>query len=71
VATLNSIVKNHPRDQLGTRVPFRGNFAGTQVGTFSALLNAMRHGFIQAFSESIDGTLRPSDVAVKKSDPSS
>lgn len=62
VAGLNTLVKNKSRDQLGTRVPFHGTFEGTRVGTFTAVLNAVRHGFVQAFSESIEGGIRPRDI---------
>lgn len=62
VATLNTLFKNHRRDQLGTRVPFSGNFERTNVGTWTGIVNTVRNGFIRAFSESIDGTIRPSDV---------
>lgn len=65
VATLNTIFKNHSRDQLGTRVPFSGNFEQTDVSTWTAVANTVRNGFIRAFSESLEGTIRPADVKIE------
>lgn len=55
VSVLARIVKNHPRDQLGTRVPFSGEFEDPEVGTWTAIGNTLRHGFIRAFPAGVEG----------------
>jgi hypothetical protein len=60
---MENLLKNREREQLGTRVPFAGDFSGTEVGTFTAIVNAVRYGFGAAFSEAIEGDIEPSDVA--------
>ncbi len=51
------LFKNHSRDQLGTRVPFSGEFGEVDVATLTAVGNVLRHAFIQAFQERIDDTI--------------
>ncbi len=71
VSVVAFIVKNHSRDQLGTLVPFAGEFEQTEVGTWTAVGNTLRHGFINAFSEGIEGSQSPGDVGDANQDSES
>lgn len=62
VNAMDAILKNPESEQVGTRVPFSGTFEETRVGTWSAIVNAVQYGFGAAFSESVEGSIEPSDV---------
>lgn len=64
VSGLAFIFKNHSRDQLGTRVPIRGEFNEVDVSTLATIGNTVRHAFIQAFSERIDHTVGEGDQPI-------
>lgn len=68
VNVMNDILKNPERHRLGTRVPFSGTFENTEVGTWTAVVNAVRYGFGSAFSEAVEGTLEPRDVETSGGD---
>lgn len=63
VNLMDDVLKNPERRKLGTRVPFAGDFTGTEVGTWTGIVNAVRNGFGAAFSEAIEGRIQPDDVA--------
>lgn len=77
------LVKNKQRDQLGTRIPFQGQFGDPKVGLLATIANMFRHGFIRAFNPTVEGSIDPknilpsgksadgSDVADTKTDPTS
>ncbi|WP_158277302.1 DUF748 domain-containing protein [Opitutus sp. ER46] len=62
VAGLAWLVKNKPRDQVATRVPFRGEFGDSQVGLWATVRNLFRHGFVQAFNPVVEGSVDPDKV---------
>jgi hypothetical protein len=44
------VVKNHPRDQFGTLIPFRGDAEGqTTTDLFATIGNVLRNAFIRAY----------------------
>jgi hypothetical protein len=63
VGAASALLKNQPRDQLGTLVPFSGDLTGsTTVDVFATIGNLLRNAFIRAYlprleggGESIDG----------------
>jgi hypothetical protein len=55
VSGLSTLVKNKPRDQVATRIPFSGEFGQTDVGILATIGNLLRHGFGRALSERLDG----------------
>jgi hypothetical protein len=54
VSGLTAIVKNKERDQVGTRIPFSGEFGRTEVGLWATIVNLVRHGFVRPLSEKRD-----------------
>ncbi len=57
VGALAHLVKNKPRDQVATRIPFAGEFGDADVGLLAAIGNLLRHGFGQALAERLEGDL--------------
>lgn len=56
------LVKNKTRDQVGTRIPFQGQFGDPDVGLWATITNLFRHGFVRAFNPTIEGTVDPDNV---------
>lgn len=56
------LVKNKARDQVGTRIPFQGQFGDPDVGLWATIANLFRHGFVEAFNPTIEGTVDPANV---------
>jgi hypothetical protein len=57
VSGLSTFLKNKPRDQVATRIPFSGEFGETDVGVLATIGNLIRHGFGRALSERLDGEI--------------
>jgi hypothetical protein len=55
-------VKNKPRDQVATRIPFQGEFGDSQVGLWATVRNLFRHGFVRAFNPVVEGSVDPDKV---------
>jgi hypothetical protein len=74
VSGLAWLVKNKPRDQVATRIPFQGEFGDSQVGLWATIRNLFRHGFVKAFNPVIEGSVNPdkvpppSEIAPNKAD---
>jgi hypothetical protein len=67
VSGLSKLVKNKPRDQVATRIPFSGEFGDTDVGVLATIGNLLRHGFGRALAERFEGRVfTPSDDTVLK-----
>jgi len=62
VAGLAWLVKNKPRNQVGTRVPFEGRFGDAKMGLLATIRNTFRHGFIRAFNPTIENTIHPDNI---------
>jgi hypothetical protein len=62
VAGLAWLVKNKPRNQVGTRIPFEGRFGDPKLGMWTTVQNLFRHGFIRAFNPTIEGSIKPDNV---------
>ena len=56
------LVKNKPRDQVGTRIPFEGRFGDAKYGMWTTIANLFRHGFIRAFNPTIEGSVHADNV---------
>ena len=48
------IVRNHPKDRFGTRIPFAGTFEDPQPDIFATVFNAFRNAFVKAFEGKLD-----------------
>jgi len=53
VGGLTRLIRNHPTDRFGTRVPLHGNFDEPQPEILTTVLNVFRNAIIKAF----EGTL--------------
>lgn len=62
VSGLAWLVKNKPRDQVATKIPFRGEFGDAQLGLWATVRNLFRHGFVRAFTPDVEGTVNPDRV---------
>ncbi len=62
VAGLAWVVKNKPRDQVATRIPFEGKFGDAKFGLFATITNLFRHGFIRAFNPTVEGSVRADNI---------
>jgi hypothetical protein len=50
VGATTSIFKNHPRDQFGTLIPFRGDLSGaTTMDILATVGNVLRNAFVRAY----------------------
>lgn len=54
VAGAVKIFKNHPNDQVATRIPVEGTFEKTDVAIWTTVLNVLRNAFIEAFEARVD-----------------
>ena len=51
---LTKIVRNHPKDRFGTRVPLSGSFDEPQPAIWQTLTNVFRNAFIEAFEGKLE-----------------
>jgi hypothetical protein len=69
VSGLSKFLKNKPRDQVATRIPFSGEFGEADVGVLATIGNLIRHGFGRALSERLEGDIfAPTEGGVLKPD---
>jgi len=57
VAGAVKIFKNHPEDQVATKIPVSGTFEKTDVAIWTTVLNVLRNAFIEAFNARVDDTI--------------
>lgn len=62
VGGAGQVFKNHPKDQMATKVPFSGDLKNPNTNTWYALVNIMRNAFIQAIQPSIDNEINIASV---------
>ena len=61
-----AIFKNHPQDQLATRVPFSGTLDKPDADVWVTVINILRNAFISAFSNSLENSINLHSVAAEK-----
>lgn len=54
VSTFASIFKNHPRNEVATRIPFSGEFRNLDVHKWETFRNLVRHAFGQPLQKKLD-----------------
>jgi hypothetical protein len=57
VAGAVKIFKNHPQDQVATKIPVSGTFEKTDVQIWTTVLNVLRNAFIEAFKANLDESI--------------
>lgn len=60
-----SVVKNHPKDRLATKIPLKGDVNGPEKFTWTAIVNVLKNGFIKAFDKDVDGSINIEDAKTK------
>jgi hypothetical protein len=60
LAGVVKIFKNHPKDQLATKIPVSGAFDQKGVDLWATIGNVLRNAFVHAFSPTFDNTIKPS-----------
>lgn len=63
VQLVANIFKNHPQDQLATKIPFSGSIDDPKAGVFTTIVNVLRNAFVAAFSNSLDQRIHLEDVS--------
>jgi hypothetical protein len=63
VGTAGVLLRNHPKDQVATKVPIEGRFDGSEVDVWYAVIELLRNAFIQALYPSLDNDVTIGDVA--------
>lgn len=58
VGGLTKLIRNHPTDRFGTRVPVHGSFDNPEPAILTTVLNVFRNAIIKAF----EGTLEQKDL---------
>jgi hypothetical protein len=72
VGATTTIFKNHPRDQLATKIPISGNFEGADVGVWTAVGTLLQNAFIRALLPKLDEAIPVEEVEKKvEKEPSS
>src|SRR5438477_6947235 len=51
---LTEIVRNHPKDRFGTKMPFSGTFENPHPDIFATIFNALRNSFVKAFEGKLE-----------------
>jgi hypothetical protein len=59
VSVVGDLVKNWPRDQIGTRVTFEGEMDNPRTSLIETIGNLLRNAFIQAYLPRFEGRVAP------------
>ena len=54
IGGITQIVRNHPKDRFGTKVPFAGTFDDPRPDIITTVFNAFRNAFVKAFSGTLE-----------------
>ncbi len=54
LGALTEIVRNHPKDRFGTKMPFSGTFENPHPDIFATIFNALRNSFVKAFEGKLE-----------------
>jgi hypothetical protein len=64
--TVGEVFQNQSKDQVATKVPFRGSLKNPDTNVWSAIYNVLENAFIQALQPSIDNEINIASVDNKK-----
>jgi hypothetical protein len=62
VGTLTTVLKNHPKDTLATKIPISGSYNKTTLGTWTAVANLLQHAFIRALVPKFDNQTKLDEI---------
>lgn len=57
VAGAMKLFKNHPKDQVATKIPIEGTFEKTDVNVGVTVLNVLKNAFSEGFSRKLDNSI--------------
>jgi hypothetical protein len=57
VAGAVKLFKNHPQDQVATKIPVSGTFEKTDVEVWTTIVNVLRNAFVEAFKTRVDDSI--------------
>jgi hypothetical protein len=57
VGAVAEIIKNHPKDQVATKLPIKGRFDDPNAGLWTAINYVLRNAFVFALKPTIDNTI--------------
>lgn len=63
VGGVGEIFQNQPKDQLATKIPFKGNLDNPKTNIWQAIANILQNAFIRAIQPSIDNEISIGSVA--------
>lgn len=66
VGTVSTVFRNHPKDQLATKIPISGSFEGTDVGIWTATTTLLRNAFVRALVPKLDSQVSVIEVREEK-----
>ena len=69
VSGVTWVFKNHPKDQLATKVEFTGNLKDPDTNTWEIIGQVLRNAFIQALYPSLENEINLKSVEVKEKEP--
>ena len=64
VGTFGEVFENQPKDQLATKIPFKGNLDDPQTNVWYALTNILQNAFIHALQPTIDNEITIGSVKI-------
>jgi hypothetical protein len=64
VSTFATVFKNHPRDEVATKIPFSGEFRNIDLHTWETIKNLLRHAFVHPLAKKLDSQA-PGGVGAK------
>jgi len=64
VSSFATIFKNHPRDEVATKIPFEGEVKNLNVEQWKSFVNLLRHAFVQPLAKKLD-TKAPGGAGAK------
>ena len=64
VGTVGEVFENQPKDQLATKIPFKGNLDDPQTNVWYALTNVLQNAFIHALQPTIDNEITIGSVKI-------
>jgi hypothetical protein len=69
VGGLAWVFKNHPKDQVATKVEFAGNIDNPDVSLWGLIGQVLRNAFIQALYPSLEDAINLQTIELKKDEP--
>lgn len=64
------LFKNHPKDQVATRIPFSGDIDDPDADVLATIFNVLRNAFVSAFSDSLEHSVNLRDLSAGEGDDS-